>query len=334
MKRLNIPYAIDLGNGYTKRTNGESVLVEPSVFAAAPDFFSTTSDYDSFKYHDTDTYYVGNDVRKADLTAIPALGDDDMGRYDSIAFRQLLFAFIAKDFRESVTIPHLVTGLPVNHFKAKADDLKKLIEGSKVISINGEEIIIKVEKVHVLPQPIGTYMSLVNSEKVNPEEQLSLIIDGGHGTLDVTEMKGYTINQRAGALKGVKNAHIDIYNYLVDQFGDMRSISISNIPQLLEKGMVYDGQVLDIKEINEVKDILNKHFDDMFLFVRDNNFDLKSYNNVIFTGGMAKMHSDRIKAKNRNSFIVLDDAQEANVLGYFDYGKAVIEREKESSTVR
>lgn len=327
-KVLTIPYAIDLGNGFTKRTNGERVIVEPSKLQARPDYFSSSDTKSSFRFQESGSYLVGNDTDPT--KAISALGDDDLERYESQEFKQLLYAFIAKDFKESVTIPHLVTGLPVNHFKAKSETLKNIIKGKKVISIDDQEIIIDIKNVHVLPQPIGTYMYLVNLNKVDPETDTTLIVDGGHGSLDVTEMRGYTITARAGAEIGAKKAHIQIYNYLVDQFGDMRSITLSNIPNLLDKGLIYDGKTLDIRNIKEVKDILKNHFDEMFRFIRENKFSLKDYNQVIFTGGLAIMHKDLILEKNRNNFVVIDEAQEANVLGYFEYGKAVQENEKNS----
>jgi plasmid segregation protein ParM len=329
IKVLKNPYAIDLGNGFTKRTHNGEVTIEPSVLADAPDFFTSNNTNTELKFHDSNPYCIGSEVIKSELPAISALGDDDVKRYDSIEFKKLLFGFIAKDFKESVVIPHLVTGLPVNHFKAKAEDLKKMIEGKKVVSVNNEEIIIDIETVHVLPQPIGTYMHLANDNKVDPEEDLTLIIDGGHGSLDVTEMKGYTITKRAGAERGAKNAYIDIYNFLVDTYSDMRSITIANIPRLLEKGLNVDGDSIDISEFPGVKAILTRHFEATFNFVRDNRFDLKAYNKVIFTGGMASMHKERIKSKDRKNFVIIEDAQEANVLGYFDYGKAVMEDEKD-----
>jgi plasmid segregation protein ParM len=324
----SIPYAIDLGNGFTKRTNQKSVSVEPSIIAEKPDFFNTGEQYDTISFNGSPRYYVGNDVVKSELPQVLALGDDDMDRYSSLEFKQLLFGFIAKDFRKSVVIPHLVTGLPVNHFKAKSEELKQIIKGKKVIEINGQEIIIEIQNVHVLPQPIGTYMYLASQDKINADEELTLIIDGGHGTIDITEMKGQSILRRAGAEKGVRNAHVDIYNYLVDQFGDMRQLSITNMPILLQKGMKYDKKPINISEIPEVKNILRKHFNEVFAFIRENRFDLKSYENVVFTGGMSLLHKELIKEKARNNFLILEESQEANVLGYFEFGKAVVESEK------
>lgn len=331
---LNIPYAIDLGNGFTKRTNQRNVLVEPSIICETPDFFSAGEKYDSISFNGSTKYYVGNDVIQSELPPILALGDDDMERYNSVEFKQLLFGFIAKDFKKSIVIPHLITGLPVNHFKSKAEELKQIIKGKKVVEINGEEIIIEVQNVHVLPQPIGTYMYLVSQEKINADEELTLIIDGGHGTIDITEMKGQSILRRAGAEKGVRNAHVDIYNYLVDQYGDMRQLTITNMPKLLNTGLKYDKQPINISEIPEVKNILRKHFNDVFAFIRENRFDLKSYENVVFTGGMSLLHKELILEKDRNNFIVLEESQEANVLGYSEFGKAVFESEKNSALRR
>jgi len=332
-KVLNVPYAIDLGNGFTKRRGLNEVITEPSVIAEVPDYFTVGESFDVFSINNSLPYYIGDDVVKSKITAVPALGEDDIDRYESDEFKQLLFGFIARDFKKSVTIPQLITGLPVNHFKAKADRLKEIIKGKKVISVNGEEIVIEILDVQVLPQPIGTYMHLVNLEKINADNELTLIVDGGHGTVDITEMRGQSIIGRAGAPIGVRNAYLSIFNFLIDKYGESRQLSIAAMPSIMKDGLKYDKQVINVPALKEVKDILVKHFDDVFRFIRENQFDLKSYENVVFTGGMALLHKELIEEKERNNFVVLDNSQEANVLGYYEFGKAVLESEK-NSTVR
>jgi plasmid segregation protein ParM len=333
MLKLDTPYAIDLGNGFAKRKFDGQVVVEPSILAEDPGYFSSGTNKNIMSYQDSPNYFIGDDVTKYQLSAVPALGEDDLNRYSSIEFKKLMYGFIAKDLKHSVEIPLLVTGLPVNHFKAKADEVKRMLQGKKIIVFEEKELVIDIKDVHVIPQPMGTYMQLVAEKKVNPEEDKTLIIDGGHGSLDVTEMTGYTITKRAGENRGSKVAHIEIYNYLVDKFGDLASITLTNIANLLEKGLIHDGSIIDIREMPEVKAILKRHFDSMFSFVRNNNFSLTDYKQVVFTGGIGEMHRVRIQEKKKNNFIIKDKAQEANVNGYYDYGKAVLAREK-NTTVR
>lgn len=330
-KVLNVPYAIDLGNGFTKRKSVGDVIIEPSVIAEISDYFNVEEKYDVFKLSIGSSYHVGDDVLKSSLTAISALGEDDVERYESLEFKQLLLGFIAEDFKKSVTINQLITGLPVNHFKAKAAKLEEILKGKTVVTVNGEEIIVDIKNVHVLPQPLGTYMYMVKEKKINADEELTLIVDGGHGTIDITEMKGQSILRRAGAPKGVRNAYLEIYNFLVDEYGESRQLSIAEMPSIMKKGLKYDKNLIDVSSLPEVQAILAKHFEEVFRFIRENQFDLKSYENVVFTGGMALLHKKLIKDKNRNNFIVLDNSQEANVLGYYEFGKAVLKSEKDSA---
>lgn len=333
MMKLEKPYAIDLGNGFAKRKFNGEVKVEPSVFAEDPDFYSTEITKNIMSYNDSPSYYVGDDVKKYQLMATPALGEDDVNRYSSIEFKQLMYGFIAKDLRNSAEIPLLITGLPVNHFKAKAAEVTKMFTGKKIIMFEGKELIFDIKKVQVIPQPMGTYMQMVAEDKIDPETDKTLIIDGGQGSLDVTEMTGYKITKRAGENRGLKVAHIEIFNFLSDKFGELDSITLTNIATLLERGLVNHGTVINIKEIPEVQAILTRHFNSMFSFVRNNNFSLGDYNQVIFTGGTGAMHKELIEAKNRNNFMIKENPQIANVEGYYEYGKAVLAREK-GSTVR
>ena len=331
--KLEKPYAIDLGNGFAKRKFDGEIKVEPSVLADDPSYYSSGTSQNLLSYNESNNYYIGDDVKKYQLTATPALGEDDLNRYSSVEFKRLMFGFIAKDFRQSVEMPLLVTGLPVNHFKAKAEELTKMLTGKKIINFEGKELMFDIKKVLVIPQPMGTYMQLVTDKVVDPETDKTLIIDGGHGSLDVTEMTGYTITKRAGENRGSKLAHIEIFNFLVDKFGDLASITLTNIASLLEGGLVNDGVRINIKEMPEVQAILRNHFNGMFSFVRNNNFSLADYNQVVFSGGTAAMHKELIEEKHRNNFIIKKNSQTANAEGYYEYGKAVLAREK-GSTVR
>ncbi|MGE6895725.1 ParM/StbA family protein [Priestia flexa] len=318
-------YEIDLGNGFTKRLVGSEVVTEPSVIAKRPNYYTTDNDLVSLSLDKDEKYYVGKDAVKSNAPLIAALGDDDDQRYTSQEFQSLLYGFIAKDLKEDTTIPLLVTGLPVNHYTSQAATVMQRYKGAKVVHVNDKEIVINVKDVHVLPQPLGTYMYLLSEEKIEPEAR-TLIIDGGYGTTDVTELTGHTIVKRAGDDLGVKNAYNDILMLIVDKFGSKgtKNLTLSQMPYVLEKGFKSDGQLINVSELPEVKKVLDEHFTTNFNFVRDRGFDLYSYDYVVWTGGMAELHKERIESKKRKNFIVLEDGQEANVKGYGEYAKSVL----------
>lgn len=322
-------YVIDLGNGFGKRSKGSKTIVtEPSLLATAPDFFSAGLEQDILKYHDGVGYFVGQDVLDAGLKGEAALGDEDIERYNSLEFKKMLLGFIAKDFKTNVTIKHLVTGLPVNHFKKMVSPMKEIIKGKHVVTINENQIVIEILNVHVLPQPVGTYMYLVKENIINPTQASTLIIDGGHGTLDITEMRGNTIVRRAGNEMGVRSAHREIMNYLIEEYGENSAFTLANMPQIMANGFKIERSQIHVNDDEQVLKILENHFSSIFKFIRESGFDLKTYENVVFTGGMALLHEGLINEKERANFVVVQNAQVANALGYQAFGEAVVNREK------
>ncbi|GGE64672.1 hypothetical protein [Priestia taiwanensis] len=114
-------------------------------------------------------------------------------------------------------------------------------------------------------------------------------MDCGHGTLDVTELKGKTSVKRAGNNEGVKEAYIEIYNMLSEEYGSLKTLTISNVPNLLQNELTLGGANISIIKKKEVQAILKKHFNSIFTFLQDNKFDLRAYDKVIFTGGVVHL---------------------------------------------
>ncbi|MFP3467635.1 hypothetical protein, partial [Leifsonia sp. SIMBA_070] len=131
------------------------------------------------------TYYIGEEARKSKLPLVRALGENKAKRYEDPTFKKQLFGFIAKDFKKNVTIPLLVTGLPVSHFGNQRESLQKVAMEETAVKVNGELITIKVKQCLVIPQPVGTQYYLVKKDIIKKEDRI-LIIDGGFGTFDVT----------------------------------------------------------------------------------------------------------------------------------------------------
>ncbi|WP_254555481.1 hypothetical protein, partial [Salmonella enterica] len=63
------------------------------------------------------------------------------------------------------------------------------------VKVNGELITVKVKECLVIPQPVGTQYYLVKKQIINKEDRI-LIIDGGFGTFDVTDMSGNAVIDR------------------------------------------------------------------------------------------------------------------------------------------
>ena len=98
-------------------------------------------------------------------------------------YRALMLAGIGSTNAEK--IDHLVTGLPVSHFRdeGKRQALKSMLRGTHTVS-GGREVV--VSDVSVIPQPVGSYMSIVSTfeDAELLEEGRVLVIDPGYFSVD------------------------------------------------------------------------------------------------------------------------------------------------------
>ncbi|TNO97697.1 ParM/StbA family protein, partial [Bacillus cereus] len=269
-------------------------------------------------------YYIGEEARKSKLPLIRALGENKAKRYEDPTFKKQLFGFIAKDFKKNVTIPLLVTGLPVSHFGNQRESIQKVAMEETAVKVNGQLITIKVKQCLVIPQPVGTQYYLVKKEIINKEDRI-LIIDGGFGTFDVTDMSGNAVIDRLGTELGCEKAFMAIEQIVRDNIGETPDLSVSNMHYILENGYKYNGSLYDLythKDVAEkVDEELQRHFDAALREVSQK-FNLAVYDKIVWTGGMAALHKKRIEKKKEQfpTFAVLENGQEANLLGYYYLG--------------
>ncbi|PEP86109.1 ParM/StbA family protein [Bacillus pseudomycoides] len=333
---LGNPYTIDLGNGFTKRASKKNkaleadVITELSVLAPVDDYYNE-AEFTKIELTNTDfSYYIGEEARKSKLPLVRALGENKAKRYEDPIFKKQLFGFIAKDFKKSVTIPLLVTGLPVSHFGNQRESLQKVAMEETAVKVNGELITIKVKQCLVIPQPVGTQYYLVKKDIIKKEDRI-LIIDGGFGTFDVTDMSGNAVIDRLGTELGCEKAFMTIEQIVRDNIGETPDLSVSNMHYILENGYKYNGSLYDLythKDVAENVDAeLQRHFEAALREVSQK-FNLAVYDKIVWTGGMAALHKKRIEKKQEQypTFTVLENGQEANLLGYYHLGCDVFDK--------
>ncbi|EJR93374.1 hypothetical protein IKE_05866 [Bacillus cereus VD196] len=335
---LGNSYAIDLGNGFTKRAfkkNKEleaAIITELSVIAEVNEFFNQTN-FTKLELADiSSAYYLGEDARKSKLPLIRALGEDKAQRYEDCCFKKQLFGFIAKDFTGSkiITLPLLVTGLPVSHFRNKREAIERVITTETTIKINDTIVTVNVKNCLVIPQPVGTQYYLKKKGIISQEDRI-LIIDGGFGTLDVTDMSGNSVIDRLGSELGCETAFLNIEQIIRDDIGETPELSVSNMHYILQKGYKYNGTRYDLytdkcvsKKINVE---LRRHFNSVMYEVSQK-FHFPVYDKIIWTGGMATLHELCIEEKKDKfpAFKTLKNGQEANLLGYYYLGCDVFDK--------
>lgn len=186
-----IYFAIDLGNKSAKMKSGEfDAFAIPSryineAFVDGAKRFNSISD--SFKQDRGVKKYklVNADVAFYFGQGINDLGKDDsvresfgMGkqRYEGQKFKDMLsycIAELAYGFKDEITKAELVLGLPSEDFtEANIKTVVKYAKNQHSVEIDGKVVNVKITKVHVLPQPIGTFYDLIidnNGKLVRPE---------------------------------------------------------------------------------------------------------------------------------------------------------------------
>ena len=322
---MSTVYAIDLGNGFSKRLfgAGKRVVVDPSVYAQPLDYFKTKPSGKLISVNNNDGIYIGQDAFDSGYQIRSVLGDSGSERYRTPQYKELLFGFIGKDFKKDTHIDVLVLGLPVDHYKREKNTLVEFTAGKKVIvEVDNKQITVSIDKTIVMPQPLGTYMHLEHTG--HDIQKHVLVVDGGYGTLDITEMKGQEVLDYHGMDNGMKYAYKEIMQVLKHEYTGLKT-SLPQVPYILRDGLKYSGDTIRVNENVGIQNILNKHFEEVYNFIIDIYENTKKFDEVIWTGGMATAHESRIFAKDQSNYTIVDEGQDANVRGFFDFGKAFVD---------
>lgn len=325
--KVDTLYTLDLGNGFAKRKFNDKgeVVVDSSVIAKLPAGYNA-SQLDTYSLNKTDLYYLGNDVIKTRLKPLRAQTIDKAERYFSERYELMLYALIASDFPKAkeINIPVLGLMLPNEHYATCEDKLIQKYTGSKVITVSGVDVQINVAEVFVLPQPLGSYMYALGQKKFTKEEEV-LICDGGAGTFDPAVVINNFVTDDNYSNEGVDNAYIQIRKRLIDLYGELPYFkTLSNIPLILEHGVLKDNELHAVAEDKVIVKILDDHLDSIFEYLLENQYNITAYGKVLWTGGLAPLHAKRLKEKPNKNFVVLaEEGQQANVLGLWNAAKAV-----------
>lgn len=130
-------------------------------------------------------YYVGQDSVYCASGSVARSISHDFSR--STTYRVLTYAALAEIAEKAggfaVEIDRLVVGLPCNTFKNEAPALEKWLCGQHRITTNGRQVLVAVEHVHVIPQPLGALLDYC-FESGHDFDGWALIVDPGGGTLD------------------------------------------------------------------------------------------------------------------------------------------------------
>ena len=163
---------IDVGFGFTKAYNGKNSVIFKSLIGDATDIQFRSllgEDASTSSLHITledKSYFLGSyaelqsNIREYTL-------DQDKLLEDFVKILAIAAAGIATDSSAPMSV---VSGLPVGYLKRDSKKLKEMIRGIHEITFhhaNGdrESKRIHIDKIHVIPQPIGSIFNLIFDEQ-------------------------------------------------------------------------------------------------------------------------------------------------------------------------
>jgi len=162
---------IDVGFGFTKAYNGKNTVIFKSLIGDAADIQFRSSlgdDSATSNLHITlndKTYFLGSYAElQSSITEFTL--DQEKLIEEFIKILAITAAGICSDSSGPINV---VTGLPVGYLKRDTSRLKEIIQGTHEITyhqLDGKDEIrrIHIDKVHVIPQPIGSIFNLIFDE--------------------------------------------------------------------------------------------------------------------------------------------------------------------------
>lgn len=332
-KSTPIIVGLDHGNGWVKVKTTTNEIVLPSYIAAKEDISEgLTAKKLDLKVYESSTekgneYVWGNDVLKANKIK-STYGSQD--RYKQPYYKLLnQFALVEGLLNGEETIFEnvwVITGVPSEEKGTSAEaDLKATLEGTHLVKVEGVDKIVKVTKVVVLPQPIGTIMSKYLDTKgfVAEDEYESNsvgIIDVGTGTTDLDKVKEL---RRNGEAKSIPMGMFDIYKN-VAKYIKHQNPSVDVKAQDVEKIFSKDGYEINKNNIVDIKEAKQKAItavaEDIKNEITQEWKNWAQFDEIVITGGGANVLGEKLKELIKDATIV-ENSQKTNADGFYKYGE-------------
>ncbi|MEK5036330.1 hypothetical protein MKY96_33410 [Paenibacillus sp. FSL R7-0302] len=332
-KQLKV-LGLDHGNVWVKGYghNGTSPLLLPNQFIRedllqTDPYFQSKLVLDTFSsnQYKEENYLWGQDIYKA-LNPINTFTSQD--RYMQKPYK-LLSEFALAEMSQDNDEILLVTGVPSVQKGTKAEEqLKKVFEGTHVITKNDEEQVAKVKEVQVLTQPLGTVMSIYLDDegKVADEEageEYIGILDAGGGTFDVDGVKEMDAqsDDRATFHMGMYKVYQNIADWI-----NRENPNAGATAKLVEFQILGDNP--DTYKISKRSSIDIKHPKDLYIrqyaedvipLINQRWTNRDKFDRLALTGGAAKPLYPYLLEWEKD-LILVDNSQIANVIGFYRYG--------------
>ncbi len=326
---------IDVGFGFTKAYNGKNSVIFKSLIGDAADiqFRASLGDASATSnLHITlndKAYFLGS---YAELQSnIPEFTlDQEKLVEDFIKILAITAAGICTDTKGPINV---VTGLPVGYLKRDTRRLKEMIKGMHEITFhthNGQDQTkrLNIDKVHVIPQPIGSIFNLIFDESGKITDRALAnsklgVVDIGFKTTDFSIFDHLQYIERGSSTmdSGISKCFSVIANKLRQESNI--NIELYRIFKFVEAGMIkIKGKEYNISNLKKrvythsasaIAEDLNRLW--------ENDWDIDS---IILSGGGSIALAEYLNPKIEGNVIPIQknfDARFNNVQGYCKFGQ-------------
>lgn len=335
-------FIIDHGNGQVKAKSSKRTIIAKSAYA-----FADALGADIFEEGaklPTDVHIYESAEQRGDKFAwgeglVDAVHASELinsytidDRYNAQPYRLLtsmILAELASDFGDTVEAL-VVTGVPSAEYGTKAQAaLEATISGSHLVTRDGQDIIVKVKAVHVLPQTVGAlFVPIYEQKRSELKDAYVGVIDIGSGTavadgyLKMKRQHGdsFTFND------GMMSVYKEIANTIKRENPNVRP-TVRDIERLLTDKR-YDGTFRPTMRVEvDVEEIVNKAVDRYVQkLVGEINVewpDVSKFDAIYLAGGGAHVVGKAL-AKRLEGAQVIADADTANLRGFHIFGETLV----------
>lgn len=276
-------------------------------------------------------YLVGPEAFEAGGVATLETNFVDRPQYLAL-LRGAIYYAMKKSTMISRTIDGLVVGLPVSNFAQHKDALVKLATGIHTIptppglsDMHGSTMDVTVEKVMVLPQPIGALRAHAdNFSSIVDANATNLIIDPGYNTFDWLVARGMRADlERSGSFEGGV-AHIlrSVSNQASKSLA-VGSIDLNECELALETGtLIINAQKYDFNAFKAIAEAAADALVDRFINALDRT---RRFDQIIMTGGGAKFYVKALRRRFPDHKILVDhDSIMTNARGFYLFAAGLL----------
>jgi len=326
---------IDVGFGFTKAYNGKNSVIFKSLIGDATDIqFRSVLGEDSSTSNlhislDNKSYFIGS---YAELQS--NIREFTLDQEKLIEHFVKILAITAAGICTDTSAPiHVVSGLPVGYLKRDSQKLKSLIQGVHEITFhngNGNDTTkkINIDKVHIIPQPIGSIFNLIFDEQGNISDtglatQKLGVVDIGFKTTDFSIFDHLQYIERGSSTMdtGISKCFSVIANKLRQE--SSINIELYRMFKFIESGMIkIKGKEYNLSNLKKrvythsasaIASDLNRLW--------ENDWDIDS---IILSGGGGAELSEFLRPNIVGNVIPVPnsiDARFNNVQGYCKFGR-------------